>query len=69
MNFKSLLFIGLFISLFLTTGCAKCIKSHKEVRHHGSWTSWMFVGKVMSPQFHPAYDAIENVCDEYEKTN
>ena len=55
--------------VILFSGCAKCVKSHKEIVHHPAWTQLVYINKMWMPIFHPAYDAERLICDEYEKTN
>lgn len=41
-----------------------CIKSHEEMVHHEAWLQLLPTGKSFIPITHPAYNAMETVCDE-----
>src|SRR4051812_23304639 len=41
-----------------------CIKSHRAMVHHDAYTTFILAGKIMVPQYHDAYDAEEDVCDQ-----
>lgn len=52
--------------MFILSGChcgEHCVKSHQDTC--GGNTTFIWVGKVMIPQYHPKYQCA--VCDQYEK--
>lgn len=66
---KYLIFVifGIAIIMYLVAVMPKCLQSHIETRHQGAYTSFIPVGKIMVPQYHPEYDYTIEVCDVYEK--
>ena len=53
--------------LYFTRDQRKCLESHEETYIIPAWTQHMMVGKIMSPIFHPAREAVRTVCDRYEE--
>jgi len=45
----------------------KCIKSHIQKTFHKEWTSYIYINKIMYPQFHSSYTSNDVICDEYEQ--
>lgn len=62
----ALVFIALVGTIWLVIIAPKCLQSHEEPRHQDAYTSFMVVGKVLVPLFHPANDYQVDVCDKYE---
>jgi hypothetical protein len=63
---KRLLMIGAAL-LLIGSGCAKCIKSHQEIRSVPATTKRVMVGKIWTTRNVPAHDESFTVCDQYEE--
>lgn len=54
------------LSLFAVACEPPCLRGHRETRRVPAMTTFIFVGKVLIPQFHPAHDTTVFVCDQYQ---
>jgi len=67
---KYALIILLLASTVMGAGCfPKCLRSHEERKYKPPYTTFMPVGKILVPQFHPGHWYTATVCDEYAKSS
>lgn len=55
------------VGIWLCTDWRKCLHTHVEHVHYGSWVQFIPAGKTMIPIIHPAHVSDVDKCDRWEE--